>query len=57
MTRVSDWNECQHDWEAVGDLDLGDVAGMGEREEVLCAKCGCPGERYSKSGEVDWPTT
>lgn len=52
------WNECEHEWiTAPGDWDLGDVPGSGAREEVICTKCGCPGERYVNSCKVVWPTT
>lgn len=51
-----DWHNCNHEWVPNGDSDLGDVPGMGSREEVICVKCGCPGERY-ENGHVDWPTT
>lgn len=54
---TADWNDCDHIWMHIGDSDLGDVHGYGEREEVKCTKCGCPGERYRQSGAVDWPTT
>lgn len=54
---VDPWQECEHEWEAYGDFELGDVAGMGPREEVRCIKCDCPGERYIESGHVDWPAT
>jgi hypothetical protein len=49
------WDTCDHDWKlAPGDWDTGDV----NREEVICTKCGCPGERYpEEGGRVDWPTT
>lgn len=50
--------ECDHEWiTAPGDWDLGSVPGAGEREEVVCVKCGVPGERYVESREVYWPTT
>lgn len=47
------WNECEHDWqERSGDYDLG-----GNRQEVVCVKCQCPGERDLTDGEVFWPAT
>lgn len=54
---VADWAECDHDWKAKTDSDLGDIPGVGPREEVVCLRCGCPGERYTNSGVVEWPTT
>lgn len=50
-----DWYSCQHEWNSYGDFELGDVGGLA-REEVICVKCQCPGERY-ENGHVDWPTT
>lgn len=50
------WTDCNHEWMPYGDSDLGEVLGRGFREEVVCVKCQCPGERYD-NGEVDWPTT
>jgi hypothetical protein len=51
-----DWWNCSHKWIASGDLELGDVPGVGSRQEVKCKKCGCPGEMYN-DGTVDWPTS
>lgn len=48
--------DCQHEWKA-RDHDLGEVAGLGPREDVVCIKCGCHGERYTRTGQVDWPAT
>lgn len=46
-----EWQTCDHEWStAPGDYELGDVPGLGSREEVICLKCGCPGERYVESG-------
>lgn len=48
---MSEWNKCAHEWKVSGgDFDL-------SREEVVCVKCQCPGERYIKTGEVYWPAT
>ena len=61
MAKLGPWgnalSDCQHEWEPYGDYELGDVAGLGPRESVICIKCGAPGERYIRTGEVDWPTT
>jgi hypothetical protein len=47
------WDTCEHEWEvSKRDFDLD-----GKREEVECAKCGCPGERTIETGEVCWPAT
>jgi hypothetical protein len=55
---IDAWDVCEHQWSITpGDWDLGDVPGMGAREDVTCVKCQCPGERYVETGEVDWPTT
>lgn len=50
-------NECndghQHEWViAPGDWDLSEG-----RSEVVCTKCGVPGERFDATGEVYWPAT
>lgn len=50
------WDNCDHEWIASGDFELGDVSGRGSRQEVVCEKCRCPGEMYD-DGTVDWPTT
>jgi hypothetical protein len=47
-----DWDNCAHEWEPRGDFDLG-----GNRTEVECIHCGCPGERNNDTGEVYWPAT
>lgn len=48
-----DWDRCEHEWKVSNrDWDL-----PIEREEVVCVKCGCPGERTVKTGEVFWPAT
>lgn len=52
-----DWSTCNHNWIISGDGELGDVPGCGPREEVTCSICGCPGERFISTGEVEWPTT
>ena len=46
------WVECVHDWGPIYDSDIGE-----DRIEVICVKCGCPGELDNKTGEVYWPTT
>lgn len=48
------WSLCpKHEWrESARDSDLG-----GNRTEVICAHCGCPGERNDDTGAVYWPTT
>jgi len=52
------YSKCGHLWRAYRDSDLlGDVPGLGPREEVVCTECGVYGERYTDSGEVVWPTT
>ncbi len=49
---MSKWDDCfEHDWKEV-DSDIG-----GNRTDVVCRKCGCPGERDDKTGEVFWPAT
>lgn len=57
LSKKESWYDCEHEWTAYGDEDLGDVPGMGSRVAVVCVKCGCPGEMYEESGQVDWPTT
>lgn len=50
---MADWNECDHDWIVdPGDHDIG-----GNRTQMVCKKCGCPGERSDDTGEIYWPTT
>lgn len=46
------WDKCEHEWRARGDFDLG-----GNRTEVECVKCQCPGEHDDKTGDVFWPAT
>jgi hypothetical protein len=51
---VTDWDACEHDWVIFqGTWIVNDD----RREEVRCRHCGCPGERWVDTGEVDWPTT
>lgn len=38
---------CEHEWKERGDFDLG-----GDRTEVICIKCGMPGERDERTGKV-----
>lgn len=45
------WTECEHEWREL-DTDIG-----GERTDVVCSKCDCPGERDDRTGEVFWPAT
>jgi hypothetical protein len=48
-----DWRACQHLWEVYGDGgDLG-----GNRTEVICRKCKCPGDYEEDHGSIVWPTT
>lgn len=50
---MSAWDECDHEWRnSTRDYDL-----AGNRSEVVCTKCGCPGERDDDTGEVFWPAT
>jgi hypothetical protein len=47
------WNKCAHDWQiSTRDFDCAEG-----KEEVICTKCNCPGERDRASGEVFWPAT
>jgi hypothetical protein len=49
----ADWATCEHEWEIYGDGgDLG-----GNRTEVICRKCKCPGDYEEDHWEVVWPTT
>jgi hypothetical protein len=41
------WSDCEHEWR--------DVESQCERD-VVCVKCGCPGERED-DGSVFWPAT
>lgn len=50
---MTDWQNCEHDWE----LSNSEWNCPEDCEEVVCAKCGCPGERYVKTGEVFYPAT
>jgi hypothetical protein len=50
---VSDWKTCEHEWET----DTGSWDCPLTEEQVVCKKCGCPGQRTIKTGEVYWPTT
>jgi hypothetical protein len=48
-----DWRSCAHEWALYGDGgDLG-----GNRFEVQCRKCKCPGDFEEDHLEVVWPTT
>ena len=46
-------DHCGHEWKiAPGDWDAAEG-----RSSVECEKCGVPGERTDKTGEVYWPAT
>ena len=49
---MADWNSCEHEWEEVEGCMLDP-----KRTTVECKKCGCPGEQWVETGEVDWPCT
>lgn len=54
MTYDNEWHDGhQHEWvTAPGDWDA-----MEGVSEVICSKCGVPGQRTDKTGEVFWPAT
>ena len=46
------WSDCQHDWKESEAQDLSEKFG-----NVVCVKCGCPGEMTWETDEVFWPAT
>jgi hypothetical protein len=50
---VNVWDDCEHEWEPVIDSQFSNET----HTDVRCKKCGCPGERDEKTGEVYWPAT
>lgn len=47
------WDECDHDW-------VEKIDGFSSSEsqiDLKCAKCGCPGAKDQKTGDVFWPAT
>ena len=50
---IDEWGVCKHEWMALSDSQFSNEL----VEDVKCAKCGCPGERTIKTGEVFWPAT
>lgn len=48
-----DWNICEHEWKAKAESQFNNE----NREDVVCIKCGCSGERDTSSSYVVWPTT
>lgn len=48
-----EFEHCSHVWEQDGD---GGSLG-GNRTEVICRRCACPGEHEEDFGRVTWPTT
>lgn len=51
-----EWGLCEHEWEEDIDGIVGAMS-MGERCEVMCSKCGCPGEKSVGDDSVYWPAT
>lgn len=47
-----EWHLCEHEWEERTDSQFSNDLFT----EVVCSKCGCPGER-SADGSVYWPAT
>lgn len=48
-----DWQNCKHEWR-----ELVDSLWHSEIETAVeCKKCGCPGAKDNKTGEVYWPAT
>ena len=48
-----DWQNCKHEWR-----ELVDSQWHSEIETAVeCKKCGCPGAKDNKTGEVYWPAT
>lgn len=50
---IEEWQSCAHSWEPKTDSQYDSPY----TEDVVCKKCGCPGERNIVSGLVYWPTT
>ncbi len=50
---MSNWNECEHEWQEHPDSQFSNELVT----EVVCKKCGCPGQREEKTGDVFWPAT
>jgi len=44
---------CDHDWEEL----ISDMGNSEHQTMVACTKCGVPGARSNKTGEVYWPAT
>ena len=47
------WETCEHEWKAKIDSQFSNEV----VEDVVCTKCGCPGERDTHTGFVVWPAT
>lgn len=48
------WDDCEHEW--TEDTSDHDICKDGYTQ-VVCKKCGVPGEQTDATGEVYWPTT
>lgn len=46
------WAACDHSWHEVESQFSSEYA-----TDVRCEKCGCPGEKDNKTGDVFWPAT
>jgi len=47
------WDDCAHEWQEKIDSQ----SHSENQTDVFCIKCGCPGERDNKTGDVFWPAT
>lgn len=47
------WDDCEHEWKEPLDSQSLDP----DRIDVVCEKCGCPGEKNLNTGKVFWPAT
>ncbi|KKM03789.1 hypothetical protein LCGC14_1770950 [marine sediment metagenome] len=50
---MSNWDNCDHEWHEKIDSQFHSE----NKTDVSCTKCGCPGERDTKTGNVFWPAT
>lgn len=48
---ASEWDRCHHEWKETADEDNNEHV-----VNVICTKCGCPGQRDNE-GDTYWPTT
>ena len=47
------WSNCEHEWQEKIDSQFSSELFT----DVVCKKCGCPGQRNESTQEVYWPAT